>query len=192
MWFLIQDTIVVNLILLYYPLNRSFEMCGQDLPIRHTLDPMHIERNFSANILKHLFGEKDTPAFRKDMEDVNRMEEQRENLEMYIQPHAPYVFSESKKQSFLQLIGSTQVPFGYSDTLRKHVGKGKLNALKSHAHHVLIEQIMPSAISYMLKPRPREGNYKNWSLLPTALQQGDRSENYSKVNGMRSRGSMSF
>ena len=101
MWLLIQDIVFVNLILLYYSLSRSFEMCGEDLPIRHTLDPMHIERNFSANILKHLLGEKDTPAFRKDMEDVNHMEEQRGNLEMYIQPHAPYVFSESKKQSFL-------------------------------------------------------------------------------------------
>ena len=45
----------------------------QDLPIWHTLDPMHIERNFSANILKHLFGEKDTVATRRDMEDVNWM-----------------------------------------------------------------------------------------------------------------------
>ena len=34
---------------------------------------MHIESNIFANILKHLFGDKDTVASRKDMEDVNCM-----------------------------------------------------------------------------------------------------------------------
>ena len=48
-------------------------MYEQDLSIRHKLDPMHIERNIFANILKHLFGEKDIVACRKDMEEVNRM-----------------------------------------------------------------------------------------------------------------------
>ena len=49
------------------------DILEQDLLIQHTLDPMHIEWNISMNILKHLFGEKDIVACRKDMEDVNRM-----------------------------------------------------------------------------------------------------------------------
>ena len=104
---------------------------------------MHIERNISANILKHLFGEKDILAYRKDMEDVNCMSnlwlQQRGNSEVYVQPPVPYVFSKPEKWNFLHLIGGTQVPSGYSGTLQKHVGNGKLNGLKSHDHHVLLQ-----------------------------------------------------
>ena len=34
---------------------------------------MHIEQNILANILRHLFGDKDIVACRMDMEDVNHM-----------------------------------------------------------------------------------------------------------------------
>ena len=77
---------------------------------------MHIERNFSANIIKHLFGKKDTVATRRDMEDVNRMEElwlrRRGASENFFQPSTPYVFMDSERRQFLELIGSNQVwPF---------------------------------------------------------------------------------
>lgn len=34
---------------------------------------MHVERNVSANILKHIFGDKDTPATRIDMEHAEKV-----------------------------------------------------------------------------------------------------------------------
>ena len=52
------------------------------------------------------------------------------------------------------------MPNGYSATLQSHVWNGKLAGLKSHNHHVLIEQIMPTAIRHMLKPGPREAIIK--------------------------------
>ena len=98
------------------------------------------------------------------MEDVNRMSnlwlQQRPNSKAYIQPRAPYVFLENEKRTFLQLISGTHVPTNYSSMLRKHVGKGKLSALKSFDHHILLQQIMPSAIKHMLKPGPREAIIK--------------------------------
>jgi len=36
----------------------------------YTLDVMHIECNICDNLLKHLFGEKDTLSTRRDMEEV--------------------------------------------------------------------------------------------------------------------------
>ena len=79
----------------------------------HTLDPMHIECNFSTNIIKYIFGKKDMLATKRDMEDVNCMEDlwlhRRGILENFFQPLAPYVFSNSKRWQFLELIGSTQV-----------------------------------------------------------------------------------
>ena len=52
------------------------------------------------------------------------------------------------------------MPSGYNNSLRKHIEKDKLNALKSHDHHVLLQQIMPSTIRHILKPRPREAIIK--------------------------------
>ncbi len=46
-----------------------FNECLQDLPIRHLLDVMHVEWNICDNLLKYLFGEKDTLNVRKDMEE---------------------------------------------------------------------------------------------------------------------------
>ena len=39
----------------------------QELPIRNTLDVMHIERNVSDNVIRHLFRDKDTLETRRDM-----------------------------------------------------------------------------------------------------------------------------
>ncbi len=50
-----------------------FTECLQDLPIRHLLDVMHVEWNICDNLLKYLFGEKDTLNVRKDMEEARVM-----------------------------------------------------------------------------------------------------------------------
>ena len=98
----------------------------QELPIRNTLDVMHIERNLSDDILRHLFGDKDTTALRRDMAEAGVFR----NLHLiptengdFIKPRAPFVFSSSKRARFLALVSGTRVPFGYSATLIRHVGK---------------------------------------------------------------------
>ena len=120
---------------------------------------MHVERNISDNLLRHLFGEKDTLETRRDMEQADRMH----NLHLqigrngnYIKPKAPYVFSESEKKTFLKTVSSTRVPSGYSSTLIKHVGERRLNGLKSHDHHVLLQQLLPAAIRHSLSTAVRE------------------------------------
>lgn len=136
-----------------------FFIMSQDLPIRNTLDVMHIERNVSDNILKHLFGDKDTPATRRDMVQANKMHSlhlSQSRSGNFVKPKAPYVFSESEKSSFLLLVSSTKVPSGYSSTLTKHVGEKRLNVLKSHDHHILLQQILPAAIRGSLSRGVRE------------------------------------
>ena len=120
---------------------------------------MHIERNVSDNLLRHLFGDKDSLETRRDMAQAGRMH----NLHLvlgatgnYIKPKAPYTFSESEKSDFLSRVSSTQVPSGYSSTLTKHVGEKRLLGLKSHDHHILIQQILPAAIRNSLTRGVRE------------------------------------
>ena len=103
---------------------------------------MHIERNVSDNIMKHIFGDKDTPATRRDMEQAGDMPDlhmERSHNGNYIKPRAPYVLTETEKSSFLSLVSSTKVPSGYSSTLTKHIGEKQLQGLKSHDHHVLLQ-----------------------------------------------------
>ena len=44
--------------------------CVQDLPVRHVLDVMHIEKNIGESVLKFLFGEKDTQESRRDLQQM--------------------------------------------------------------------------------------------------------------------------
>ena len=80
------------------------------LLVRHTLDVMHCEKNVCENIMKTLFGEKDTAAVRNDMREVNI----RPNLWLQpsdsahvgevIKPPAPYCLTEVEKVEFIDII----------------------------------------------------------------------------------------
>lgn len=96
---------------------------------------------------------------RRDMELAGKMHE----LDLlqtrsgnYIKPKAPYVFSKREKREFLATVSSTKVPSGFSSTLTKHIGEHRLNGLKSHDHHVLLQQILPAAIWNSLTRSVRE------------------------------------
>jgi hypothetical protein len=138
----------------------GFHFCAPVLPIRHALDVMHIERNISNNVFKHVFGEKDSPAVRRDMEAVGKF------LHLYlkpqagssdfIQPAAPYVFSSRKREEFMALISRTRVPTGYSSTLIKHASEKRLAGLKSHDHHCLMQQVLPADVRNFLHTGVRE------------------------------------
>ena len=120
---------------------------------------MHIERNVSDNVLKHIFGDKDTLATRRDMEQAEVMQELhliRGHNGNYQKPKAPYVFTEAEKVRFLSLVCSTKVPSGFSSTLTKHIGEKRLQGLKSHDHHVLLQHILPAAIRHSLSRGVRE------------------------------------
>lgn len=120
---------------------------------------MHIERNVSDNIMKHLFGEKDSLDTRRDMMQADKMHHLHLQLGRagnYLKPRAPYVFSESEKALFLTLITNTRVPSGYSSMLTKHIGEKRLNGLKSHDHHVLIQQLLPAAVRNSLSSGMRQ------------------------------------
>lgn len=131
----------------------------QELPIRNTLDVMHIERNVSDNLLRHLFGDSDTLETRRDMEQAGKMHHLHLRLGPsgnYIKPKAPYTFSESEKSDFLSRVSGTRVPSGFSSTLTKHIGEKRLMGLKSHDHHILIQQILPASVRNSLTRGVRE------------------------------------
>jgi hypothetical protein len=132
----------------------------QLLLIRNTLDAMHIERNISANIMKHAFGDNNTPAVRRNMEHVHKFPHlwlrRESNSKNYLQPRAPYVFSASEERNSMALVSATRTPTGYSTTLQRHVGGDRMMGLKSHDHHILLQDMLPATTHHSLGLGPRE------------------------------------
>ena len=109
---------------------------------------MHCEKNLGENILKTIFGEKDTPKVRLDMQNRNirrhlwirRVRDQEQRAYM---PNAEYVLSKESRERFLSNLKAIKLPTNYSSCLHSKVSKGKLSGLKSHDYHVLIQDLMP-------------------------------------------------
>ena len=131
----------------------------QELPVRHVLDVMHIEKNIAESVLKFLFGDKDSADSRRDMEELGIRRElwlrPRANRQTFVKPHAPYVFSEAEKKIFVEEVSAICTPTGYGSALGKHLKKSKFQGLKSHDYHCLIQQIIPVVSRTLLQPLQR-------------------------------------
>jgi hypothetical protein len=95
------------------------------------------------NVIKIIFGEKDTMVVHRDMEEVGIQPQlwlqQLENGS-YIKPNAPYVLTKEEKRTFLQIIKHLKTPTHYVATLHTRVARdGKLKGLKSHDYHVMMQ-----------------------------------------------------
>jgi hypothetical protein len=113
---------------------------------------MHVERNISDNVLKHLFGEKDTLGTRMDMEEVHVhpwlwLQRRGSN---FVKPMAPFVFNSNETHEFLELVSSIKTPTGYVAMFKKHVARRRLTTMKRHDHHVMIQQILPTCVRNIL------------------------------------------
>ena len=129
-------------------------MFVQTLHIRHSIDVMHVEKNISASILGYILGDKDNVAVRKDMEDVGIRPslhlQRRSGGGNFIKPHAPYALRPEETASFLRRVGGIKVPTGYSSSMLKHLSDRKLHGLKSHDHHIILQDILPASIRGLL------------------------------------------
>ena len=121
---------------------------------------MHVEKNVAASILGYLLGEKDTVAVRKDMEAVDIRRplhlQPRPHGGVFFKPQAPYVFTSAESAQFLNSVRDIKVPTGYSSNMTKHVADKYLHGLKSHDHHVLLQDIIPACIRGLLHPGVRD------------------------------------
>ena len=134
-------------------------LCVQDMPVRHVLDVMHIEKNIAESVLKFLFGEKDTAETRRDLEEMGQRRElwlrPRANMQRFLKPHAPYVLTDMERREFVEQVSAIRTPTGYGSSLGKHLKKARFCGLKSHDYHCLLQQIIHVAIRNLLQPLQR-------------------------------------
>jgi hypothetical protein len=126
----------------------------QHLKIRHVLNVMHYEMNLCENILKTLFGMNDSPGSRQDVQDLNirpeiRLQPPQRQGDQYYMPHTPYKLKPMERSEFVSIVSSIRTPTNYVGAIHKRLQDGKLQYMKSHDYHVLMQQVRYSNI-----PRP--------------------------------------
>ncbi|KAL0546536.1 hypothetical protein IC582_016447 [Cucumis melo] len=135
----------------------------KNLHVRHCLDVMHIEKNVCMNIVGTLLDlpgkSKDGMNNRLDLVDMNIRPELAPMVtgnKTYI-PAACYTLSREEKYRFCKTLAEIKVPEGYSSNIRSIVSLNdlKLNGLKSHDCHVLMQQLLPIAIRSILPKNVR-------------------------------------
>ena len=117
----------------------------QHLLERHILDVMHCEKNLCENLLKTLFGMNDSPGSRVDAEDLGIRQEiwlqpPRRQQDGYYMPHVPYVFRPHERAEFVGIVSNIRTPTNYVGSIHKRLADGKLQYMKMHDYHVLMQQ----------------------------------------------------
>ncbi|KAL0546774.1 hypothetical protein IC582_016687 [Cucumis melo] len=133
------------------------------LDVRHCLDVMHIENNVCANLIGTLLNipdkTKDGVKSRLDLVELNiRLELAPQVGEKKIfLPLVCYTLFRAEKLSFCKTLSKLKVLEGYSSNIQSLVSLTdlKLYGLKSHDHHVLMEQLLPVAIHGILSKHVR-------------------------------------
>jgi len=64
-------------------------------------------------------------------------------------PPASFTLSQKEKDEMFYVLASVKVPDGYAGNIRKHFLGGNLYGLKSHDHHILMQQLLPLALRKM-------------------------------------------
>ena len=123
----------------------------EKLKLRHNLDVMHIEKNICealiGTILNIVGKTKDTIKARLDLEDLGIKEELqfREDGEM---PSARYTLSTKQKEAFCKFLQELKFPDGFASNISRCVNADgtKIQGLKTHDCHVLLQRIFPAAM----------------------------------------------
>ncbi|KAG7536624.1 MFS transporter superfamily [Arabidopsis suecica] len=132
------------------------------LPVRHNIDVMHVEKNVSdalVSILMQNAKSKDGLKARKDLEDMgirSNLHTQLRGKRTYLPP-AAYWLSKEEKRRFCSRLARFRGPDGYCANISNCVSVDPpvIGGLKSHDHHVLLQNLLPVALRGLLPKGPR-------------------------------------
>ena len=118
------------------------------LILMHNIDVMHQERNVAESIISTCMDmtdrTKDNLKARRDLAQICK----RPTLELTEaggKPRAPFCLKPKDKKEVLRWMKKLKFPDGYAAGLRRvvNVKTGKLNGLKSHDYHIIMERLLP-------------------------------------------------
>lgn len=132
----------------------------QELHVRHNLDVMHVEKNFTEILFGTVLNvnhksNKDGVAARQDLKRMkikrNLWPEDRNGKQ--ILPNAPFTLSTPVKRLIFQSFSKLKVPVGYSGNWKHKVDLQLLQfkKMKSHDWHILMQGLLPVVLKYAFK-----------------------------------------
>jgi hypothetical protein len=115
---------------------------------------MHIEKNICENFIGTILGiigkTKDTSKARLDLKDLGIREELqfKEDGESCEMPRARYTLSPEKRKAFCDFLKNVKFPDGFASNISRCVSADgtKLQGLKTHDCHILLQRILPAAL----------------------------------------------
>jgi hypothetical protein len=124
------------------------------LKLRHNLDVMHIEKNICEYLIGTILNipgkTKDTTKARLDLKDLGIKEELqfREDGDSCEMPNARYTLSKEKRKAFCDFLSKIKFPDGFASNISRCVSADgtKLQGLKTHDCHILLQRILPVAM----------------------------------------------
>jgi hypothetical protein len=126
----------------------------KDLKLRHNLDVMHIEKNICENLIRTILNitgkTKDTVKARLDLKDLGIMKELqiKESGGSCEMPHARYTLSTTQKKAFCEFLREIKFPDGFASNISRCLNSEgtKVQGLKTHDCHILLQRILPVAV----------------------------------------------
>jgi hypothetical protein len=132
--------------------NWTQKSCLSELPyakaliLPHNIDLMHQKRDIAESIISMCFDStifmKDNMNVTKDLANLcDRPANPRGNL---TRPQAPYCFNLKERKEILKWLNTLKFPDRYTSNIKRvvNIDTGKLNDLKSHDYHIIIERLM--------------------------------------------------
>ncbi len=122
------------------------------MKLRHNLDVMHIEKNICANLFGTFLNiegkTKDTIKARLDLEDMGIRQDLhlRPEGDSYYVPSACYAMNKDQKIAFFDFLRNVKFPDGYASNLARCISGCKVQGLKTHDCHILLQRILPVAM----------------------------------------------
>jgi hypothetical protein len=138
--------------------NWTHKSCLWELPyakaliLPHNIDLMHQECNVTESIISMCV---DVTSFSKDNMNARKwlatlcnrhsLEVKRNAKENLTRPRAPYCFKPAERKEILRWLKKLKFSNRYVYNIKQavNVSTGKLNGLKSHDYHIIMERLMP-------------------------------------------------
>ncbi|CAM8999899.1 unnamed protein product [Rhodiola kirilowii] len=146
---------------------------------------MHVEKNICDSLIGTLLNipgkTKDGLKARLDMLEINirtKLAPQTEGNCTYLPPSCT-TLSKNEKTILCGCLKGVKVSYGYSSNIASLVSMKdlRLNGLKSHDYHVLIQQLLPIAIRGVLSPKVRSAVQRLCAIFSSlSAKVGDSSE----------------
>ncbi|CAM8916823.1 unnamed protein product [Rhodiola kirilowii] len=133
------------------------------LDIRHCIDVMHVEKNICECLLGTLLNIPRKTKYgvktRLDMLEMNirtKLAPELRGQRTYL-PLSCTTLSKSEKTSLCGCLKGVKFPYGFSSNIASLVSMKdlRLNGLKSHDCHTLMQQLLPIAIRGIMSPKAR-------------------------------------